>query len=273
MKYAFNTFSCPHLSLMDALLLAQQFGYDGIEPRAGSDHQHGIELDTSTEERQAIRQASIDSGISIACLAVGCNYSTPSTTEQHIAETERYIDLAADVGATRLRVFGGDIPDGLSREEATELVVHALQVIAKHAAKRDLIVCMETHDSWSDPRNVRAVMERVDHPSIAVTWDVMHPVRTTELSMRQAYELIEPWVRHVHIHDGSKQRDRLEFMPMGTGDLDHRCVIQVLRNSGYQGFLSGEWIGWDAPKYYLPRELATLKHYEFELAGDAERST
>jgi sugar phosphate isomerase/epimerase len=68
------------------------------------------------------------------------------------------------------------------------------------------------------------------------------------------------------MHDGGAQRDRLEFRPIGTGDIDHRRVVELLSRSGYQGYLSGEWIGWDAPDMYLPRELAAMKQYERKLA-------
>ena len=37
--------------------------------------------------------------------------------------------------------------------------------------------------------------------------------------------------------------------------------------SDYQGYLSGEWIGWEPYDVHLPRELATMKGYERELAG------
>jgi sugar phosphate isomerase/epimerase len=178
-----------------------------------------------------------------------------------------YIDLAADVGAARLRVFGGDIPAGVSRAQASDLLVEALRSVADHAARRGVVVCLETHDSWSDPHDVREVMRRVDHPAVAVTWDVMHPVRAAGLTMDEAFQLIEPWIGHVHVHDGSKRRDRLEFKPIGAGDLDHRRVVELLLRATYQGYLSGEWIGWESPETYLPRELAVLKQYERELIG------
>jgi len=45
------SFSCPDASLADMLSLAQEFGYEGIEPRTGGIHAHGVELDTSADDR------------------------------------------------------------------------------------------------------------------------------------------------------------------------------------------------------------------------------
>lgn len=266
MKYAFNTFSCADRDLQGALTLARRHGYDGIEPRAGSGHKHGIELETNSAARQEIRQSAAASGIALCCIAVGCHYVNPATAAQQIADTLAYIDLAADVGAGRLRVFGGDIPPGMDRVQATELVIAALRSVADHAVRRAVLVCLETHDSWSDPVHVREVMQRVDRPSVGVTWDVMHPVRAAGRMIDETFDLLKPWIMHVHMHDGMAQRDRLEFRPIGTGDIDHRRVVELLSLSGYQGYLSGEWIGWDAPDIYLPRELAAMKQYELEVA-------
>jgi hypothetical protein len=39
----------------------------------------------------------------------------------------------------------------------------------------------------------------------------------------------------------------------------------LLLTINYEGYISGEWIGWSDPyEVHLPRELATLKQYEKE---------
>jgi len=263
MKYSFMSFSCPELSLDEMLALAKRFGYDGIEPRIDSGHKHGVELATDAVTRREIKSKATDSGIGICCVATSCTYADPTTTQEKIDETLRCIDLAADVGAPRLRVFGGKIPTGVSREKAIEVVAESLRAIADHAGERGVIVCMETHDDWCNPEHVAEVVKRVDHPAIAVNWDVMHPVRVALATMDQAFETLKPWIRHLHVHDGSLKGG--ELLPIGQGDFDHRRVIELLVSISYDGYISGEWIDWKDPyEVHLPRELATLKRYEQE---------
>jgi hypothetical protein len=38
--------------------------------------------------------------------------------------------------------------------------------------------------------------------------------------------------------------------------------LKLLKNAGYNGFLSGEWINWESWEIYLPREIARLKAIE-----------
>jgi sugar phosphate isomerase/epimerase len=262
MKYAFMTFSCPQLTFGEALSVARRFGYDGIEPRIASGHPHSVELDANPATRWEIQQKAQASGVAICCIATSCTYADPTTVKQRLQETRACIDLAADVGCPRLRVFGGKMGKGLSREQAVQLVAESLQSVAEHASQRGVTICMETHDDWCDPHHVAEVMKRVNHPSIAVNWDVMHPVRQGRSTMDDAFQILRPWIRHLHVHDGSNRAGKLELKPIGQGDFDHRRVIQLLKASAYDGYISGEWIDWEPHETHLPRELATLRSYE-----------
>lgn len=266
MNFAFMSFSCPGLTLTEMLALAKEVGYDGIEPRAASNHRHGVELNADAGHRQQVLEEAAEADVALSCLATSCRYADPSTVKAQIDETKRYIDLAADVGAPRLRVFGGKIGEGVSREAAIENVANALLAIADHARDRNVTVCLETHDDWCDPNHVAAVMARVDRPFIGVNWDIMHPVRAGGATMESAYIALKPWIHYVHIHDGSTRLDKLEMLPIGTGDIDHRTALRLLYADQYNGYLSGEWINWEPYEVHLPRELATLKTYVAEIA-------
>lgn len=264
MKYSFMTFSCPQLSLRELLETAKQYGYDGIEPRIVSQHQHGIEMDTPADRRAEIKKQVAESGLRLSCIATSCVYANPETTKQNVADTLRCIDLATDVGAPVIRVFGGVLGKGISREDAIKLVAESLHTAADHAKERGVTVCMETHDDWCDPKNVAAVMRQVNHPAVAVNWDIMHPVRMKLATMDEAFKTLKPWIRHAHVHDGVVTPDgKLTFVPIGQGTINHKQAIERLLSINYSGFLSGEWINWsDAYDVHLPRELATMKQYE-----------
>jgi len=264
MKYSFMSFSCPQLSLDEMLALAKRLGYDGVEPRVVSKHAHGIETDIDAAARDDIKRRVADSGVPLCCIATSCKYADPTTAREMVEETRQSIDLAGDVGAPRLRVFGGVIPEGVSREQAIEGVAECLRSVADQARDRGVTVCMETHDHWCDPAHMADVMKRVNHPAIAVNWDIMHPVRVADKTMDEAFDTLKPWIRHVHFHDGLKKEDGGGLTPIGEGIVDHRSAVQLLKSASYDGYLSGEWINWEPYDVHLPRELATMKGYEQE---------
>jgi sugar phosphate isomerase/epimerase len=263
MRYSFMSFSTPELSLDAILALAARLGYDGVEPRISAGHQHGIELDATPAARAAAKAKAEDSGIALCCLATSCTYADPAKTQQMVETTLKAIDLAGDVGAPRLRVFGGGLAEGLTREAAIDLLVSSLGSVAQYAASRGVTVCMETHDSWCDPRHVAEVIRRVNAPAIRVNWDIMHPVRGGFATIEESFAILKPYIAHLHVHDGEAGNGGL--LPIGQGVVDHRAAIACLLTADYQGYISGEWIGWEPYEIHLPRELATMKGYEAEL--------
>jgi len=261
MKYSFMSFSCPQLTLGELLATAKRFGYDGVEPRIDEKHKHGVETTASAAQRKEIRKQVADGKVAFACIATSCVFANPEITKQNVDYTFKCIDLAGDVGAGRIRVFGGKLAKDQNREDAIRIVADALRAVADHAKGRGVTVCMETHDSWCLPADVAAVMQRVNHPAIAVNWDIMHPVRVHKTPIDEAFATLKPWIRHLHVHDGTLGSTQLA--PIGKGYIDHKRAIELLLTIPYEGYLSGEWINWSDPyEVHLPRELATMKSYE-----------
>lgn len=269
MNYSFMSFSCPDKPLQEVFELAKKLGYDGFEPRVESNHAHGVELDLAKATREELKALSEDAGIALCCLALGSSFANPATVQEQIDKTLRYLDLAADLGVTRVRVFGGKLPEGVSREQGADLLVQSLQALAPRASARGVSICLETHDDWCKPAHVAEVMKNVNHPAVAVNWDIMHPVRAGGSSMKEAFDTLRPWIKHVHVHDGLTTLETLTVLPMGTGDLDNKEAMRLLKESGYDGYLSGEWIkGTMSEAFFashLGEELAVLKQYESEL--------
>jgi sugar phosphate isomerase/epimerase len=265
-KYAFMTFSTPDLSLGDALATAKRFGYDGLELRIDADHRHGVERSGSPEERAAAGEQAERSGVELCCVATSCRFADPETAADAVETARSAIDLAADIGCPRIRVFGGKIPEGGSREASADLIVESLKSLVAQATERGVTVCIETHDDWCDPGHIGGIVERVDDPAVGANWDIMHPIRVGS-SMDAAFEALRPWIRHVHFHDGEIAGGKTELKPIGEGVIDHKRAVQRLVESGYDGFLSGEWIKWQPAEEHLPRELATMKRYEQERGG------
>lgn len=263
MKLAFMSFSTPGKSFDEMLAIAQAYGYDGIEPRLDANHAHGLEVAASVAERTAFRQRAAEAGVGIACLATSLKFVDPDT-EQTLAQARERLALAGEVGAPVIRVFGGKVPEGMSREAAIDRCASTLAAVADFAKDAGVVICFETHDDWCNPVDVAAVLRRVNHPAIACNWDVQHPVRTGYASIDESFDTLKPWIRHLHIHDNVGEG--LNFVPIGTGDIDHKRVLERLKDISFNGYLSGEWINWEPHDVHLPREIAQLKRYEEELA-------
>jgi sugar phosphate isomerase/epimerase len=259
MKYSFMSFSCPDLDFDESLKLAKKYGYTGFEPRTSSGHRHGIEVGAPGPFLREVKDKTKEFGISICCLATGCHFSDPARNAENLELARRSIELASEVGAPVVRVFGGRIPEGMARDRSEQAIIESLANLAEEARSQGVTVCIETHDDWCDPRNVARILKAVNRPSIAANWDIMHPVLTGGTSMTSAFEVLKPWIRHVHVHDGHMIDNKLVFLPIGSGRVDHATALVLLEDCGYGGFVSGEWIDWESYDTHLPREIAAMR--------------
>jgi sugar phosphate isomerase/epimerase len=214
--------------------------------------------------RAAVKHKAAEAGIAIGCVACSACFGNRDDARAQIEEARAGIDLAADVGAPRLRVFG-DVPLGADVQATINVAAESLMQVADYARERGVIVCVETHSGFSDPARMAALMKLVNHPAIGVNWDVLHPLRLAGASVDGAFEVLRPWIHHLHIHDGLNSPDKCVIKAIGTGDVDHRRVLELCRRMAYAGYLSLEWEGDEPWQIHLPREIATMRRYEAAL--------
>ena len=261
MKYSFMSFSMPDASFRELVETAARLGYDGIEPRIDAGHKHGVEVGISHDECTEYKKIAADAGIGIACVATSCRFADDTVLLSNIEYAKQVLWLANELGAGCIRVFGGQLKPE-SRPDAIFRAAAALRELSDVAG--DVMICMETHDSWCDPENIAAVMELCGCDNVRVNWDIMHPVLTANKTVAESFDMIGKWVSHVHIHDGTREGGKLTMLPIGSGKVDHKAALECLLGSGYAGYISGEWINWNYPDH-LAHELATLKRLEAEL--------
>jgi len=263
MKLSFMSFVAPDWSLTELLTAAIRYGYDGIEPRAEADHKHGVELTATKKERKQIGAQFSDCGVALSCIATSRCYALPDDElGESIDLTKRYIQLAADCGCERLRVFGGMPPEDMTFEDAKKRVAGGLAACCEEAAAAGVFLCLETHDAFCNTKDVVEVMKAVEHPNVAVNWDIMHPYRRAGETMQEAFDDLKPYIKHCHFHDGTwaeQEPDKLALV--GEGKIPHDEAVKLLASIKYEGHLSGEWIAAFEPEVVLPHDVRVMREY------------
>ena len=222
----------------------QKHGYQGLEPRAGWGHAAGLELDTTPADRDAARSKLEAAGLAVSCIATGARFAAEDSSELdgYIAETDKAIDLVADLGGGLVRTFGGARGKGEVRGIVNR-TADAYKRVVDHAADRGVIVMMETHDEWCNSAQVRSVVETVNHPNLGVLWDFMHTQRMGERP-EETMGVIGALTKHVHAHDGRYVDGgrKLDTVGLGEGELDHGTPLKLLSDAGFDGYFSVEVI-------------------------------
>jgi len=69
-------------------------------------------------------------------------------------------------------------------------------------------------------------------------------------------------VGHCHVHDGTYDKSRAPKLAlMGEGEIPYNTAVRLLKNSGYAGYMSGEYISAWPPEVVLPHDIEALKSY------------
>jgi len=239
MKLSFMTFVCPQWTLAQIIKGAKEHAYDGFEPRVQANHAHGIELSATAQERRRAGQIVLDSGLAISCLATSCRFATADAAQrrENVDSLRRHLELARDVGATRVRVFGGARPQGLELDRAIGIVAEDLRQGAGFAAECGVTICLETHDDFRRGSSVgRVLAQAANHDYIRANWDVMHPYRAGE-ELAETLRALDGNVAHVHFHDSAD--DGKALVP-GDGWLPIAEYVRVLTRLSYEGYVSAE---------------------------------
>jgi sugar phosphate isomerase/epimerase len=256
MKFGFMTSAAPRWTLDQIIAAARADGYQAIEPRVEWGHAAGIELDLSKAERMAIKRQLDDAGLTISCLALGTRFARRTAAERadNVERTTRYAELAADLGAPLLRVFGGPVPEGTTVEAMRDAAAEALGEAARRTADFGVTPCLETHDDFKNPADVAYVVRQAGEANVGVVWHAVHHLNLG-IPVADAYQMLKPWIRHCHLSEGAGPDQSQPPLRFGEGDGNVRDVIQTLRANNYQGAASWEWLNGRGDDYLNPEPL------------------
>jgi len=150
-----------------------------------------------------------------------------------VDRTKRFIELAADIGARRVRVFGNDMPkqgvDGNpppDRETVMRYVGDALRDLGAFGAQHKVDVLLEMHGQFNFWHFARTAVEHANHPCVGIVYncDLRDLVGG---SVAPTYERVKHLIRHVHMHTFTQGYPYLE-------------LFSLLQRDGYTGYCSSE---------------------------------
>lgn len=266
-RLAFSTLGCPAWTIEQAGDAARQLGYEGVEVRLLDGEIVPDDLDAAGRAR--IRHAL--GGLGIPSVGTSCRFSSPDPEERARSRVaaECYLELAADLGADSIRVFGGNLAPGDTLDVAVVRIAESLDALAAPAERRGVRIALETHDAMSAGRAVADVLARVPSPWVGAIWDSHHPYRMGERP-EETYRLLEGRILSTHVKDARRAGDGWQLLPLGEGEVPVQDMLRVLHENGWGGWVTVEWEKkWHPeladPEVALPQHRRTLAQYLREL--------
>ena len=244
MKLAYSSLACPGWTVEEAADAVARYGFDGIEWRLADGEP--ITSQTPASVLRRVIEATKARGLSVPALDSSCRLVQDDAAgrSKAVREGEFMVNLASDLGAQALRVFGGPLPPDDSVSEALARAPEVLGSIARYADAYGIHILLETHDpAWSRSANAVALMASAGLSSVGIVYDVLHPCRMGE-PVEQTLSTLDGHVRLVHVKDGNRPHDGSEEWPLcalGEGDVPLGTIFTFLQAHGYDGWYTFEW--------------------------------
>jgi D-psicose/D-tagatose/L-ribulose 3-epimerase len=215
----------------------REWGFDGVEPFISPDEPADIPrlrtvLDDLGLERTTCGVLPRDANLVSA---------DPATRARGVEFLKRCIDRTADLGA---RLICGPIYAGLGvmtgrrrTEDEWNWAVAGLRVAAEHAGRQDVTLSLEPLNRFetyflNTLEDAARLVRDVGAPNVKIHFDTFH-ANIEERDPAATLGSVAKHLGHVHISENDRG------IP-GTGHNDWRGVLSVLKEIGYDGWLTIE---------------------------------
>ena len=267
-SYSFWAFSRDEYRPMDVCLdHAARMGFDGFEIL-----QRQL-VSTDNADLQKIKRHAFLNGLDLMGFSTHQGFLSPDPhkRQKNIDHTIDCLDQAYQLGIATMRVNSGTwgtsknfdelmanqgeekpLP-GFDEEDAFDWVIEAYEKLASEAEKRGVVMGLENH--WGlgrTPEGVKRVVDAVNSPWLRVTLDTGN-------------FLEDPYDRLAALAPLTVLLQAKTYFGGGRWyelDLDYGRIVVILREAGFQGWISLEFEGNADPLKGIPESLALLrKHF------------
>jgi len=243
-KTSFSTLACPDWTLKQALQAAVSYGYDGVELRILSNELDLWKLpEFQPTVRKHTRKLIEDQGICIPCVGTSACFHSPDVKERkrNSESALRMAEVAADLGAGSIRVFGDRVQPGCSRQESAKWIADSLVELAEQLKPDKVEVWLETHGDFATAGGVSEILNQIDEGPIGVIWDPANAfAQIGEAPLIS--EVMATHIRHVHLKDLQRSvQGPPKYVLTGEGDFPFETMFESLSRIKYREFVSFEW--------------------------------
>jgi len=196
-----------------------------------------------------LRRFAYRNGMPFSGAAIGTNMCQPDAAKrkEELEKIRKWVDATELLGASHLRVFGGELPAGSTDDQGIQWVVETMKPACDYAAQKGIIIGIESHGGiTSKAANIVAILKKVDSPFAGCNLDISN-------FRENPYEQIEtclPYATHAHIRD---------FYGEARKPLDLDRVWQLFVKAGYRGYMSAEYEGAEDPMTGVPKLIDKIK--------------
>ncbi|WP_049904094.1 hydroxypyruvate isomerase family protein [Halococcus agarilyticus] len=224
----------------EAVAAAAETGLDAIEYWS-----------VDSTDREELRAACDEHGLAISASTCfghagnsggeGPSMTDPDLHEESVADLERSVEMAAEIGIETMIVTVGperNLPPGTEHRA----IVRTLRAVAPEAEEAGVSLVVEPlnravdHGGYYLDTSYEAyeIVDAVDSPNVGVLFDVYHQQITEGNVIENFSEHVE-FIDYFHIADVPGRHEP------GTGEVNYENVLEAIDETGYDGYVGLEY--------------------------------
>jgi sugar phosphate isomerase/epimerase len=237
----FSTLGCPSWDWLKILDFAQQNGFAAVELRG---LQGTMDLPSRPEfgaARLAQSKKEIaDRGLQISCVSSSANlHSAGQQHAEQLADARRFIDLASQLAAPYVRVFGNKLT--APRAPGLEHIAASLRELGNYAGPKNVTVLLESHGDFTDAPTLREILEMAASSHVGLLWDAHNTYVDGREDPAVTVSQLGKYIRHTHLKDSRMVGGEDHYVLTGRGGVPVKRQVELLVEAGYAGYYSFEW--------------------------------
>ncbi|WP_312114631.1 sugar phosphate isomerase/epimerase family protein [Brevibacillus reuszeri] len=207
-----------------AILIARQYGFSGMEVWAEHVWFH---QSNAREIQQAAKRVGMKLTLHAASWDLNLCSLNHGIRQQSIAEVNRSIALAAEIGAKSVTIHPGRFTlTSKNRGMHESLLIESVNELAHEAQRQDCILSIEhieplPKEMIVTPQDLNRLRAALAYPTTA-TFDIAHV--PLSCSLTQFYRELEG-VDKIHVSDATAFK---LHVPLGTGEIDLEAIWPLL---------------------------------------------
>ncbi|WP_313340516.1 sugar phosphate isomerase/epimerase family protein [Lacrimispora sp.] len=197
-------------------------------------------VDYSINEARKIKKQLNESGIQLS--SVGSPIGKIKITDDFAPHMELYkhtVEIAHEMETPYIRMFSFFMPEHESYDPYRGKVMDQLGQFVDYAKASNIILLHENEkDIYGDVADrCLELMKEFYGEHFKAVFDFANFVQCKQDTL-SAYEMLKPYIAYIHIKDALWSDGSV--VPAGHGDGNVEKILKMLKDSGYQGFLSLE---------------------------------
>ena len=245
---------------LSIMKIAKNMGFDGIE-FIDLDPPEGV---SEAQYAEMIREESEKLSLPVTAYTISANLLKDTGVNAEVERICKKVDIAEILGAKNLRHDAAwSVPDEIKAfagfEQVLPVLVDGCRRVTEYAQTKGITTMIENHGFFcQDSERVEKIINGVGNANFGVLLDIGNFACADENSALAAGRLA-PYIKHVHAKDfhikngngydpgsgffKSRGGNYLRGSIIGHGDIPVMQCLSIVKNSGYDGYVSIEFEG------------------------------